>query len=72
MPVFLGACLPCRFGLFDEFFVAVGVDVIHQRAVAVGHDAPVHQHMGIVHVKGLEDPGAVGNDEQRAVFVLLV
>ena len=46
---------------------AVLVDLIHQRAVTGGNDMSVYQDMGVIHMKRLQNSGAVGDDQKCAV-----
>ena len=48
------------------------VDLIDERAIALGNQAAVYENMGLVHMERLQDPCAVGDDEERAVLALLV
>ena len=48
------------------------VDLVHQRGIAVLYQRAAVHDMGLVHMERLQDPCAVGDDEESAVLALLV
>ena len=48
------------------------VNLFHQGTVSCLHDSAVYHNVGFVHTQGLQNPGAVGDNQKTSVPALLV